>query len=130
MGPILPADMLDASGKKERRAKRLTFIECHAKKKKNLDFRLLLEKQRSVFHAHPPTPWVLSLTRPASAGAPVESTRALQLVTVPVGAPDSPATRQRHPSRVCVFCGRENFSVLRALLKAGTYQTEQESPVF
>ena len=66
MGPILPADVLDASGKKERRTKRLTFIECHAKKK-NVDFQLLLEKQRSVFHSHPPTPWVLFLTWPASA---------------------------------------------------------------
>ena len=52
-------------------------------KKKNVDFRLLLEKQRSVFHSHPATPWVLSLTQPASAGAPVESTRALQLVPSP-----------------------------------------------
>lgn len=67
MGPILPADVLDASGKKERRTKRLTFIECHAKKKKKVDFQLLLEKQRSVFHSRPPTPWVLFLTRPASA---------------------------------------------------------------
>lgn len=82
MGPILPADMLDAPGKKERRAKRLTFIECHAKKK-NVDFRLLLEKQRPVLHSHPATPWVLSLTWPASAGAPVERTHALQLVASP-----------------------------------------------
>lgn len=34
MGPILPADMLHASGKKEGRTEWLTFIECHAKKKK------------------------------------------------------------------------------------------------
>lgn len=69
MGPILPADMLHASGKKEGRTEWLTFIECHAKKKKNLNFQLLLEKQRSAFHSHPPTPWVLFLTWPASAGA-------------------------------------------------------------
>lgn len=127
MGPILPADVLDASGKKERRTKRLTFIECHAKKKKKkVDFQLLLEKQRSVFHSRPPTPlgcfsspgqhqpsWVVA--------APCGEHTCSAARHRPHGSlPDSPATCQRHPSCVCVFCGRENFSVLRALLKAGT----------
>lgn len=69
MGPILPADVLDASGKKERRTKRLTFIECHAKKKKKKSgFPASLGKAKICLPlASPHTPWVLFLTRPASA---------------------------------------------------------------
>ena len=125
MGPILPADVLDASGKKERRTKRLTFIECHAKKKK-MWISSFSWKSKDLSSTRVPPPlgcfsspgqhqpsWVVA--------APCGEHTCFAARHRPHGSlPDSPATCQRHPSCMCVFCGRENFSVLRALLKAGT----------
>ena len=110
MGPILPADMLDASGKKERRAKRLTFIECHGKKKK-CGFPASLGKATiclPLASRHP----LGAFSHPASISrSPCGEHTCSTACPVPVGAPLTPLPpRQRHPSCVCVFCGSENFS--------------------
>lgn len=87
---------------------------------KNMDSRLLLEKQRSVLPAAPcpvrACCHLASISQSWTVATPVESTRALQLVTVPT-APrgsllDSPATCQVHPScAVCVCFMVENISL-------------------
>lgn len=121
--------------KKKERIELLTFIECHAKKS---GFLASLGKAKTCT-ASPPHP-----TSPLGAGChpasisqsctqwppPVESTHALQLVPVPPLLPTgtSLATCLVHPLRAGVFYGRAHVSVLWALLKAGEWRPDQESP--
>ena len=132
MDPVPPADMLTVSGRKRKRNSLLTFIECHAKKKKKIRVSGFFWKNKDLA---PLGAWshLASVGRSCVVAAPLWTACELSACHWPLllWGPLTPWPPARYVYPMCkCFVAESMFLCIWRPTEKGQMTPDQEGPVF